>query len=103
MVKKIGFVAIAIVVVLVLVVAVLLGRGPSLAEAAPADADDTVTVCFEAIAQAASADAGHTVADAKVRRRGGSICVADVSVMSDSREIAISQLTYKLNLPRTRS
>ena len=43
------------------------------------------------------------VADAKVRRRGGNICVADVSVTSGDREIAISQLTYKLNLPRTRS
>ncbi len=38
-------------------------------------------------------------ADAKVRRRGGSICVADVSVSDGQQEVAIAQLTYKLNLP----
>ena len=43
------------------------------------------------------------LADAKVRRRGGSICVADISVRDNTREIAISQLTYKLNLPRVKS
>ncbi|MEM7469159.1 MAG: PaaI family thioesterase [Pseudomonadota bacterium] len=39
------------------------------------------------------------VADARVRRRGGSICVADISVLADQQEVAISQLTYKLNPP----
>lgn len=43
------------------------------------------------------------VADAKVRRRGGSICVAEISVLDGTREIAISQLTYKLNLPRVKT
>ena len=38
-------------------------------------------------------------ADAQVRRRGGSICVADVSVSDGQQEVAIAQLTYKLNLP----
>jgi uncharacterized protein (TIGR00369 family) len=37
-------------------------------------------------------------ARARVRRRGGSICVGDVSVIDDAgREIAIAQVTYKLN------
>lgn len=38
-------------------------------------------------------------ATATVRRRGGSICVADISVTDQANEIAIAQLTYKLNLP----
>ena len=43
------------------------------------------------------------IADARVRRRGGSICVAEVSVTDQEREVAIAQLTYKLNLPKSRS
>mgnify|MGYP001811849302 FL=1 len=42
-------------------------------------------------------------ADAKVRRRGGTICVADISVFDGDHEVAIAQLTYKLNLPRAKS
>ena len=38
-------------------------------------------------------------ADARVRRRGGSICVADISVSDRDNEVALAQLTYKLNLP----
>lgn len=38
------------------------------------------------------------LAHARVRRRGGSICVGDVSVTDESgREVAIAQVTYKLN------
>lgn len=37
-------------------------------------------------------------ASACVRRRGGRICVGDVSVRDeDGREVAIAQVTYKLN------
>jgi len=37
-------------------------------------------------------------ASARVRRRGGSICVGDVSVTDKGgREVAIAQVTYKLN------
>ncbi|MGR8949192.1 MAG: PaaI family thioesterase [Gammaproteobacteria bacterium] len=39
------------------------------------------------------------IADAHVRRRGGSICVADISVSDGRQEVSIAQLTYKLNLP----
>ena len=42
------------------------------------------------------------VAEAKVRRRGGTICVADISVFDRDQEVAIAQLTYKLNLPRAK-
>jgi len=38
------------------------------------------------------------VATATVRRRGGTICVGDVSVVNPSgHEVAIAQVTYKLN------
>ena len=43
------------------------------------------------------------LADATVRRRGGSICVADVSVSDGQQEVAIAQLTYKLNLPNKKN
>lgn len=37
-------------------------------------------------------------ASARVRRRGGSICVGDVSVTDAAgREVAMAQVTYKLN------
>ena len=41
-------------------------------------------------------------ATANVRRRGGSICVAEVSVSDGEQEIAMAQLTYKLNLPSSK-
>jgi uncharacterized protein (TIGR00369 family) len=38
------------------------------------------------------------LATARVRRRGGSICVADVSVSKpDGEEVAMATVTYKLN------
>ncbi|MEX2482822.1 MAG: PaaI family thioesterase [Gammaproteobacteria bacterium] len=38
------------------------------------------------------------IATAQVRRRGGSICVGDVSVTDpDGREVALATVTYKLN------
>ena len=40
-------------------------------------------------------------AKAKIRRRGGSICVADITVTDQAQEVAIAQLTYKLNLPKS--
>ena len=43
------------------------------------------------------------IAEARVRRRGGYICVAEVSVSDPQREVAIAQLTYKLNLPRPKT
>ena len=43
------------------------------------------------------------IATAKVRRRGGSICVAEISVTDEQQEVAIAQLTYKLNLPKPKS
>ena len=43
------------------------------------------------------------VAEAKVRRRGGTICVADITVFDKDQEVAVAQLTYKLNLPRAKA
>ncbi len=42
------------------------------------------------------------IATAKVRRRGGSICVAEVSVTDGEQEVAIAHLTYKLNPPKSK-
>lgn len=38
------------------------------------------------------------IADATVRRRGGSLCTGDVSVAdTDGTEVAVARVTYKLN------
>ena len=38
------------------------------------------------------------IADAKVRRRGGSVCVGDVSVRNaDGEEVAAARVTYRLS------
>lgn len=42
--------------------------------------------------------AADLAAHARVRRRGGSICVGDVSVIdARAREVALAHVTYKLN------